>query len=139
MSGSGISWAICKSAPRSRQITTPAPTTQIFTGRLPFLPPNQHRQSTEGMMLDLLTVGLQFSPPAYRAAAAAIGLYRPAPDLSSKPTGRRCCCRSTGQADRRTNGRTRDRFRTLTHTMQTALQSINQRLFTKSRARLIIE
>ena len=24
MSGSGISWAICKSAPRSRQITTPA-------------------------------------------------------------------------------------------------------------------
>ena len=25
MSGSGISWAACKSAPRSRQITTPAP------------------------------------------------------------------------------------------------------------------
>ena len=25
MSGSGISWDICKSAPRSRQITTPAP------------------------------------------------------------------------------------------------------------------
>ena len=25
MSGSGISWAICKSAPRSRQTTTPAP------------------------------------------------------------------------------------------------------------------
>ena len=25
MSGSGISWAICKSAPRSRQITTPTP------------------------------------------------------------------------------------------------------------------
>ena len=25
MSGSGISWVICKSAPRSRQITTPAP------------------------------------------------------------------------------------------------------------------
>jgi len=25
MSGSGISWTICKSAPRSRQITTPAP------------------------------------------------------------------------------------------------------------------
>ena len=26
----------------------PAPTTQIFTGRMPFLPPNQQRQSTEG-------------------------------------------------------------------------------------------
>jgi len=25
LSGSGVSWAICKSAPRSRQITTPAP------------------------------------------------------------------------------------------------------------------
>ena len=48
VSGSGISWAICKSAPRSRQITTPAPTTQFFTGRMPFVPPNQQRQSTEG-------------------------------------------------------------------------------------------
>jgi len=26
----------------------PAPTTQIFTGRMPFLLPNQQRQSTEG-------------------------------------------------------------------------------------------
>ena len=30
MSGSGISWAICKSASRSRQITTPAPHHWIF-------------------------------------------------------------------------------------------------------------
>jgi len=35
-------------APRSRQITTPTPHHSIFTGRLPFLPPNQQRQSTEG-------------------------------------------------------------------------------------------
>ena len=48
---SGISWAICKSAPRSRQITTPAPHhSSFFTGRMPFLPPNQQRQSTEGTM-----------------------------------------------------------------------------------------
>ena len=40
VSASGISWAICKSAPRSRQITTPAPPAQFFTGRMPFLPPN---------------------------------------------------------------------------------------------------
>jgi len=33
--GSGISWIICKqSAPRSRQITTPAPHHSIFTGRM---------------------------------------------------------------------------------------------------------
>ena len=46
MSGSGISWAICKSAPRSRQITTPVPHHSFFTGRMPFLLPNQQRQST---------------------------------------------------------------------------------------------
>jgi len=37
-----------QSAPSSRQITTPAPTTQFFPGRMPFLPPNQQCQSTEG-------------------------------------------------------------------------------------------
>ena len=47
---SGISWDICKSAPRSRQITSPAPhNSKFFTGRMPFLPPNQQRQSTEGI------------------------------------------------------------------------------------------
>jgi len=53
VSGSGISWAVCKSAPRSWQITTPAPppTTQFFTDRMPFLPPNQQRQSTEDFNL----------------------------------------------------------------------------------------
>ena len=49
-SGSGISWAICKSAPRCRQITMPAPHHSI-TGRMPFLPPNQQRQSTEGTVI----------------------------------------------------------------------------------------
>jgi len=30
VSGSGISWAVCKSAPRSRQITTPTPYHSVF-------------------------------------------------------------------------------------------------------------
>ena len=30
VSGSGISWAICKSAPRPRQITTPVPHHSVF-------------------------------------------------------------------------------------------------------------
>jgi len=47
VSGSGICWAICKSAPHPRQ-PCQHPTTQFFTGRMPFLPPNQQRQSTEG-------------------------------------------------------------------------------------------
>ena len=53
VSGSGISWAICKSAPRSRQTTMPAPHQSVFTGRMPFLPPNQQRQSTEGTVLQI--------------------------------------------------------------------------------------
>ena len=47
VSGSGICWAICKSAPHPKQ-PRQHPTTQFFTGRMPFLPPNQQRQSTEG-------------------------------------------------------------------------------------------
>jgi len=50
VTGSGISWAVCKSAPRTRQITTPVPHhSTFFTGRMPFLPPNQH-QSTESIV-----------------------------------------------------------------------------------------
>jgi len=39
---------ICKSAPRSRQITMPAPHHSVFYRQMPFLLPNQQRQSTEG-------------------------------------------------------------------------------------------
>ena len=46
VSGSGISCAICKSAPCSRQITMTAPHHSVFYSFLPFLPPNQQRQST---------------------------------------------------------------------------------------------
>ena len=49
VSGSGISWAICKSAPRSRQITTPAPHHSVFTGRMCFLPPNQQCQALKAL------------------------------------------------------------------------------------------
>jgi len=51
VSGSSISWAICKSAPRCRQITMPAPHNSLFTGWMPFLQSNQQRQSTEGRSL----------------------------------------------------------------------------------------
>ena len=45
VSGRGSSWAICKSATEPRQITMPAPHHSVFTGRIPFLPPNQQCQS----------------------------------------------------------------------------------------------
>ena len=51
VSGSGISWAIYKSAPRSKQITVPAPHHSVFSGWMPFLLSNQQHQSTEGYVL----------------------------------------------------------------------------------------
>ena len=49
VSGSGISWAVAYAslhlAPDSNHANTPP---QFFTGRMPFLPPNQQCQSTEG-------------------------------------------------------------------------------------------
>ena len=50
VSGSGISWAICKSASRSRQITTPAPHHSVFYRPDALPAPNQQRQSTEGRL-----------------------------------------------------------------------------------------
>jgi len=47
VSVSGICWAICKSESHPRQ-PCQRPTTQFFTGQMPFLPPNQQRQITEG-------------------------------------------------------------------------------------------
>ena len=47
VSGSGICWAMCKSASNPRQ-PRQHHTTQFFTGRMPFLLPNQQRESTEG-------------------------------------------------------------------------------------------
>jgi len=45
VSGNGIIWAICKSARCFRQISTPESYHSVFTGRMPFLPLNQQRQS----------------------------------------------------------------------------------------------
>jgi len=45
--GSGISWAICKSAPWPRHITTPASHHfSVFTGQMPFLLSSHQCQST---------------------------------------------------------------------------------------------
>jgi len=50
LSGSGISWAICKSSPWPREITMPAAHHSVFTGRIPFLLLNLQLQSTEGTL-----------------------------------------------------------------------------------------
>jgi len=56
VSGSGMSWAICKSAPRPRHVTTPASHHSVFTGLMPFLPPNEQHQSTEGRLWETFFV-----------------------------------------------------------------------------------
>jgi len=50
VNGIGISWAIYASlhlAPDRYDNHTNTPPLSFFTGRMPFLPPNQQRQSTE--------------------------------------------------------------------------------------------
>jgi len=57
VSGSGISWAYASLHLAPDRITTPAPHySSFFTGRMPFLPPNQQRQSTEGNPIQLSNI-----------------------------------------------------------------------------------
>ena len=68
--GSGISWTTCKSfAPHYRQIPRQYRMTQFFTGRMPFLPPNQQRESTEGkkhyQKIMYIIIGLESISRAY--------------------------------------------------------------------------
>jgi len=68
VSGSGSSWAICKSAYRSRQTTMPAPHHSVLTGRMPFLLPNQQRQSTDGRQLRPMYIYKNWQPKIYIAS-----------------------------------------------------------------------
>jgi len=54
VSGSGISWTVCKSASRSRQITMPVPHHSVFTGQMPFLPPLQKDEAKPLAALNIL-------------------------------------------------------------------------------------
>ena len=54
VSGSAISWAYASLHLAPDRIPTPATHHSVFfTGRMPFLPPNQQRQSTEGTTRNL--------------------------------------------------------------------------------------
>ena len=76
VSGSGISWAICKSASRSRQITMPAPHhSSLFTGWMPFLPPNQQHQSTDILTLSQLKTLIQMADLFYFDPQDSNGLH----------------------------------------------------------------
>jgi len=55
VSGGGISWAVCKYAPRSRQITTPAPHHSVFyrPGALPAAQPTASKHWRPGFLMPL--------------------------------------------------------------------------------------
>ena len=55
VSGSGISWAICKSAPRPRQITMPAPHCSVFFYRPDALPDAQPTVSKHWRQIIIIT------------------------------------------------------------------------------------
>jgi len=63
-----------------------------------------------------------------RVAAAIDRYLLPAPDLSSKPAGRRCCCRSTGQTNGRTDGHPTVLWRLL-HALRNAYQHSHESMY----------
>jgi len=80
VSGSGISWASRKFASCSRQITTPVPHHSVFTGRMPFLSPNQQHQSTKGTQQPTchqLPTTHKFTANHTRRCFQVIELHRP--------------------------------------------------------------
>ena len=56
------------------------PPLSFFTGRMPFLPPDQQRQSTEGTlqtenMLLIITIMIMMTLECYSSGSGSVGLY----------------------------------------------------------------
>ena len=99
MSGSGISWALCKSAPCSRQTTTPAPHHSCFFYRPYALPAAQQHQSTEGTLFTFYTTSEEKKNTNCCTAALALYLllfsasyYLHSPRTASGARYSRCAC-----------------------------------------------
>ena len=71
VSGSGINWAVCKSAPRSRQTTTPAPHHSVFY-RPDALPAAQPTASKQWRHSHTRTIVNLISPPEAQASWAYV-------------------------------------------------------------------
>ena len=78
VSGSGISWAICKSTPRSRQITMPAPHHSVFyrPDALPATQPtaSKHWRPLKSYCANNLLHGWQSSSSMWRGRSMQNGL-----------------------------------------------------------------
>ena len=85
MSGSGISWAVCKSAPCSRQITTPAPHHSVFyrPDALPAAQPtaSKHWRHETLLILFFLCATLRFKHQLNNLCELHCRAYLPFPFL----------------------------------------------------------
>jgi len=131
---SGISWAICKSAHCSRQITTPAPHHSVFTGRMPFLPPNQQRQSTEGIQYSVMREKKENVSLRLRQAAEwRVGRKRRRRWVSravdDDPETRHATSAATTSTTRHTSPRPTYRTQQTAHHRHINPNSVTQRLF----------
>jgi len=73
VSGSGISWAICKSAPCSRQITMPAHHDSSFyrPDALPAAQPTASKHQRQKLSRNVQTISLLYRPPCTSAFACS--------------------------------------------------------------------
>jgi len=80
VSGSGISWAICKSAPGSRQITTPAPHQSVFyrPDALPAAQPtaSKHWRQIQYWIKRVVNWSTRASPRRGNTARSSLGCER---------------------------------------------------------------
>ena len=81
VSGSGISWAICKSAPRSRQITTPVPHHLVFY-RPDALPAAQPTVSKHWRQKYLSYLIIYLSPESRRKFQREVSLFQQISELA---------------------------------------------------------
>ena len=62
-SGSGISWAICKSAPSSRQVTMPAPHhSRVLQARCPSCRPTNSVKALKALKMTYQSVKIKYDP-----------------------------------------------------------------------------
>ena len=89
MSGSGISWAMCKSAPHSRQITTPAP----HQARCPFCHPTNSIKALKATDSDITEIVCNISGDGWHPGAFRwnCGLPMSTRMLQFAPTAVECC------------------------------------------------
>ena len=81
------------------------PTTQLFTGRMPFLPPNQQRQSTEGTYIYIHTcIQIYIAPKIVRTNVRCWYIHLPHLPITVPPQARAVMLNDANNAYNANNG-----------------------------------